>query len=85
VFIFNAQGTACGLIFWVVFWGFGVTIANLIYGGADVLTAVACRSVGVRLLQIGEAGRPRYLRFLPNPRFRIRNVGDRVNTAGFIL
>lgn len=85
MFIFNAQGTPCGLIFWVVFWGFGVTIANLIYGGVDVLMAVACRSVGLRLLRIGEAGRPQYLRFLPNARFRIHSVGNRVNRAGSIF
>jgi hypothetical protein len=84
-FIFNAQATPCGLTFWVVFWGFGVTIANLIYGGPDVLTAVACRSVDVWLLHIGEAARPQYLQFRPNLRFRIHSVGDRVNTAGFIL
>jgi hypothetical protein len=56
MFIFNALATTCGLCFWVVFWGFGVTIANLIYGSTDVLTAVACRPVDVRLLHVGEAG-----------------------------
>jgi hypothetical protein len=85
MFIFNAQATYCGLRFWVVFWGFGVTIADLIYGGPDVLTAVACRSVDARLLDIGDAGRPQYLRFPPNLRSQIYSVGDRVNTARFIL
>jgi len=75
----------CKLRLWAVFWGFGGTIATLICGNPDALTAVACQSVEVKVFHVADAGQPQCLRLLPTMGFRIRGIGDRVSAAGFVF